>query len=250
WLGTAYGFLRNEPGGAGLALLIVSALAVVAGWPGLAATPRGTRPLLAWMRAHAAPLLAVEAVFLLGFGCWALGGAGDPAVSHPEQPMDLLMLSAVWASPTFPPRDPWLAGYAVSYYYLGYWLVATLGRLADTPPEVAYNVGQACWFGLLVTGCFGMGLKPPAPRPPPRAPRRAARGRARPGPPAARGPAGGVRRRPGREPTRGGSRAGGGGSRAPAGRAVARRRRGAAAGRPAVVVVEQPRARRCRSRRT
>ncbi len=59
--------------------------------------------------------------------------------------------------PDLPPRDPWLAGYAVSYYYLGYWLLATLARLADTPPEIAYNVGQACWFGLLAAGCYSLG---------------------------------------------------------------------------------------------
>src|SRR5262252_5296320 len=53
WLGTAYGVLRNDCGGAALAVLLVGTLAVVAGWPGLAPTARGTRPLLAWMQAHA-----------------------------------------------------------------------------------------------------------------------------------------------------------------------------------------------------
>jgi len=157
WLGTAYGVLRNDTGGAALAVLVVTGLAVVVGWPGLEPTARGTRPLVAWVRAHAPQLVAVEAVFLLGFGGWALVRACDPALGHTEQPMDLLFLSAVWTSPTFPPRDPWLAGYAVSYYYLGYWLLATLARLADTPPEIAYNVGQACWFGLLAAGCYSVG---------------------------------------------------------------------------------------------
>src|SRR5262249_21701307 len=157
WQGTASGVLRNDAGGAALAALIAGALAAVAGWPGLAPTARGTRPLLAWMRARAPRLLAVEAVFLVGFGGWALVRACDPAVGHTEQPMDLLLLSPVRASPTLSPHDPWLAGYAVSYYYLGYWLLATLARLADTPPEIAYNAGQACWFGLLAAGCYSLG---------------------------------------------------------------------------------------------
>jgi YYY domain-containing protein len=157
WLGAAYGVLRNDAGGAVLAVLIVSALAVVVGWPGLEPTARGTRPLVAWLRARAPQLLAVEAVFLLAFGGWALVRALDPAIRHTEQPMDLLFLSAVWTSPAFPPRDPWLAGHAISYYYLGYWLLATSARLAATPPEIAYNVGQACWFGLLATGCYSLG---------------------------------------------------------------------------------------------
>ena len=38
----------------------------------------------------------------------------------------------------------------ISYYYFGYWLLTMLGRLAGQLPEVAYNLGQACWYGLLL----------------------------------------------------------------------------------------------------
>ena len=34
----------------------------------------------------------------------------------------------------------------------------TLAHLSGLSPEVAYNLGQACWFGLLVLGCFGLGF--------------------------------------------------------------------------------------------
>ncbi len=71
--------------------------------------------------------------------------------------MDLMFMNALWSSPTFPPHDPWLAGYAISYYYFGYWMLNTLGRLASLPPELVYNLGQACWYGLLLLGSFGIG---------------------------------------------------------------------------------------------
>jgi uncharacterized membrane protein len=32
----------------------------------------------------------------------------------------------------------------------------TLARLAGQPPEIAFSVGQACWFGLLLIGCVGV----------------------------------------------------------------------------------------------
>ena len=103
------------------------------------------------------PIVSVEIVFLVAFGGWTIVRAYSPSAVHTEQPMDLLFLSAIWVSPTYPPPDPWLAGYAISYYYFGYWLLATVAHLAAQPPEIAYNVGQACWFGLLVIGCYGLG---------------------------------------------------------------------------------------------
>lgn len=157
WLGTSYGFLRNETGGAWLALLIVAILSGVGGWPVL----RGwLRPADADARAafpRPGYILLVETLFLFSFIAWTWVRAHDPAINHTEQPMDLMFMSGIWTSPTFPPRDPWLAGYAISYYYFGYWLLVTVAHLAAQPPEIAYNIGQACWFGLLLVGSFGVG---------------------------------------------------------------------------------------------
>lgn len=144
WLGTALGLLRNEPGGAVLVLAgLVLTAAVVA--------PR--RCLPGWR-----VLVASELIFAAVFGGWCLVRSLSPAVTHTEQPMDLMLLTAVSASPTFPPGDSWLAGYPVSYYYFGYWLMSALGFLTGQPPEVSYNIGQACWLALLVLGCFSLGF--------------------------------------------------------------------------------------------
>lgn len=144
WLGTALGLLRNDTGGAVL----------------VAATLAGTAALVA-RRRRVPPrrvVVASEAVFAAAFGGWCLLRSLEPAVAHTEQPMDLMLLTAVSTSATFPPADSWLAGYPVSYYYLGYWLMSALGFLAGQPPGVSYTIGQACWFGLLVVGCFGLGF--------------------------------------------------------------------------------------------
>jgi YYY domain-containing protein len=157
WTGTAYGLLRNDLGGAVLAAVVVACASAIAGRSALRPTTAGIRPLLEGLRHRLPMILTVEAVFLLGFGGWALVRSGAPEASHTEQPMDLLLLTSVWSSPAFPPQDPWLAGYPISYYYFGYWLLATVARLAACPPEIAYNLGQACWFGLLLIACFGVG---------------------------------------------------------------------------------------------
>ncbi|RME52216.1 MAG: hypothetical protein D6790_18855, partial [Caldilineae bacterium] len=152
WFGYSYSLLRNETGGAWLALLIVAGLSLGLGWPTLRrlrAHP-GERPARAYV-------LSLEVLYLLAFAAWVWVRANDPAINHTEQPMDLMFMNGIWASPTYPPHDPWLAGYAISYYYFGYWMMMTVARLAGQLPEVAYNVGQASWFGLLLTGAFGLG---------------------------------------------------------------------------------------------
>ncbi|MCY4093462.1 MAG: DUF2298 domain-containing protein [Caldilineaceae bacterium] len=161
WLGTSYGLLRNNVGGVWLALFVTAFLCL---WLALR---KGTAPP---SETHTTPnspkfqvprwtyVLTVELLFLFAFAAWTWVRARDPAISHTEQPMDLMFMSGIWSSPTYPPRDPWLAGYAISYYYFGYWMITALARLAGQPPEIAYNVGQACWFGLLFTGSFGLGF--------------------------------------------------------------------------------------------
>ena len=154
WLGTSYGVLRNEAGGAWLALALVAVLSVAVGREEIARLWRERRlPFVGGWRY----LLGVEALFLVAFALWTLVRAYDPGINHTEQPMDLMFMNGIWTSPTFPPRDPWLAGYAISYYYFGYWLLITLTHLTGQVPEVAYNLGQACWFGLLLLGSFGVG---------------------------------------------------------------------------------------------
>ncbi|MEZ4868418.1 MAG: DUF2298 domain-containing protein [Caldilineaceae bacterium] len=150
WLGYSYGLLRNETGGAWLALLGLAAVSYGVGYRKLRAEGRQALPSLRYIG-------GVELIFLVAFVAWAIVRAYDPAVNHTEEPMDLMFMNSIWTSPTYPPHDAWLGGYAISYYYLGYWLLTTLGRLAGQPPEIAYTVGQASWYGLLWLGCFGMG---------------------------------------------------------------------------------------------
>ncbi|HXF61022.1 MAG TPA: DUF2298 domain-containing protein [Caldilineaceae bacterium] len=151
WLGTSYGLLRNDLGGAWLAVALVAAVSVGLGRPAASEAWTELRATGKWPY-----LLAVETLFLVSYILWAIVRAYDPAANHTEQPMDLMFMNSIWASPTYPPHDAWLAGYPISYYYLGYWLLTTVGRLAGQAPEVAYNIGQASWFGLLLIGCFGV----------------------------------------------------------------------------------------------
>lgn len=151
WLGFSYGLLRNETGGAWLALAMLAVLSLLVSRQHLLAIFRRQQGWLRWRH-----VLQVEVIFLALFAAWAYIRAYDPAVDHTEEPMDLMFMNSIWTSPAYPPHDAWFSGYPISYYYFGYWLLTTLGRLAGQPPEIAYTLGQACWYGLLWIGCFGV----------------------------------------------------------------------------------------------
>ncbi len=152
WLGYSYGLLRNETGGVWLTLLLVAIISFVVGRTTVTQLLQRDPALPGWRY-----ILGVELIFLAIFALWAMVRAYDPAVNHTEEPMDLMFLNSIWISATYPPQDAWLGGYAISYYYFGYWLLTTVGRLAAQPPEIAYTLGQASWYGLLWIGCFGTG---------------------------------------------------------------------------------------------
>jgi len=151
WLGYSYGLLRNEQGGAWLTLILVTVASLAMGRRLWQRAERETTTGLNWRY-----ILFVEVLFLFIFAFWAYVRAHDPSVDHTEEPMDLMFMNSIWVSPTFPPHDAWLSGYAISYYYFGYWLLTTIGRLANQPPEIAYTLGQANWYALLWIGCFGI----------------------------------------------------------------------------------------------
>ncbi len=155
WLPGTLGVLRNDSGGQVFALgglLAFSALALRPRKPG----DRYLGEILAWLRARRGLVLGMEALFLLAFAGMALVRAAEPALNYTEKPMELAFINAILRSPSLPPPDPWLSGYAISYYYFGYILVAMLARFAGIAGGVAHNLGTALVFGLSALGAYGV----------------------------------------------------------------------------------------------
>ena len=158
WIGGSLGLLRNSAGGALAALAVVAAASL---WATLTA-PRnapGHEPLRAWLRGHWRLVLLTEALFLLALAGWAAMRSYSPEITTAggEKWMELTFLNGILRSPTLPPLDPWLSGFAISYYYFGYLMLATLTRLSGLAPSVAFNVGLATWAALTITTAFGIG---------------------------------------------------------------------------------------------
>ena len=152
WIAYSFGLLRYEVGSAVLVVLLLGGASLAAGWPILRAWRSEGKAPLRWRY-----VVMVELLFLLAFAGWALVRAYDPAANHTEKPMDLMFMNSIASSTIYPPHDAWLGGHPIPYYYFGYWMLTTLGLLSGQPPEIAYNLGQAAWYGLLLSGAFGVG---------------------------------------------------------------------------------------------
>jgi YYY domain-containing protein len=104
-------------------------------------------------------ILGFELLFVLALclGVWLRWhGAVGPAIYGTEKPMELVFLSGILRSPSFPPLDPWFGGYAINYYYLGYVLIAGLQALSGTSLGTAFNLGTATVFALTAQMLAGL----------------------------------------------------------------------------------------------
>jgi YYY domain-containing protein len=153
WMMASLGIIQNDGGGLLLALVV---LVVVSG-----ATLRRQETcqgLKGWFRANVRTIVVVEVLFFLAFAAWAFVRASNPniEVAGGEKTMELALINAIMRSPTFPPHDPWLSGYAISYYYFGYVMTAMLAEATGTLGSVAHNLMSALIFALSFIGAYGI----------------------------------------------------------------------------------------------
>ncbi|HQH57619.1 MAG TPA: DUF2298 domain-containing protein [Anaerolineaceae bacterium] len=150
WLLTSLKLLNNDLAGQLTALIFLAALNILL-------SGRGTlKALAAWVREKRKFIISVELLFLAGFALWAFVRAANPAIIGTEKPMEMAFINAILRSPGFPPNDPWLSGYAISYYYFGYVLAAMLIRVTGTLAGVGYNLVAAMWFALTACAAYGL----------------------------------------------------------------------------------------------
>ncbi len=151
WAGTTH-LLHNTTG----AILTVVAILFVGG---IRAMRRQSKQVIvSWWQANLAFVVLTEILFALAFFAWVAVRAAQPQLETAggEKWMEIAYLNAVLRSTSFPPHDPWLSGFAISYYYLGYLLMGMLTRLATLPASVAFNLCNASWFALAAVGGYGL----------------------------------------------------------------------------------------------
>jgi len=150
WLGTSLKLITNTVEGICFSLLPIIFLAY------LLTKSAGLGQLYTWVRSQWRLILVSELVFLVGFLGWAFIRSINPEISGTEKPMELAFINAILNSSDFPPHDPWLSGYAISYYYFGYLITALLSKITGISGAVGFNITLAMLFGLVSQASFDL----------------------------------------------------------------------------------------------
>ena len=150
WMLGNFGFITVTSGGVIASLVVVGVISAVA-------LRGGTwDEIKEWFARNWRVVLLVEILFLIAFGFWSYVRALNPTITATEKPMEFAFLNSVLRTQTIPPADPWLSGYAISYYHFGYIIVAMLTALSGVMPSVAFNLAIAMLFALTAVGAFGV----------------------------------------------------------------------------------------------
>lgn len=160
WLGATTGFIRNDPGGIAFAILIVTGLSAWLWWRGQDGENGPLRRSLpAFLSDNKKLVWTVEILFTIAFLAWAGLRAFAPykiMETGGEKFMEIAFLNGILNSPQFPPLDPWLSGFSISYYYFGYVMMAFLTRLSGAPPGIGFDLYDALLFALTIVSVFGV----------------------------------------------------------------------------------------------
>ena len=178
WLFASLGIAQNDMGGLLLALLILiglsgwaymtdrgssmesrSTLAPLSGHePVGARRPGASADVVGWVQENSKLIITTELLFFIAFALMAFIRANNPEIftAGGEKWMETAFINAILHSPSFPPHDPWLSGYAISYYYFGYVMTVMLAKLTSTPASVAHNLMLSLIFALSAVGVYGL----------------------------------------------------------------------------------------------
>ncbi len=152
WLMVSYGFLDNSAGSMIVAWLIVASLSLFAYFR----IGDDDFSLRDYWRQNKSTIITAEVIFVLFFAGLMVYRAFQHDTSSTEKPMELAFMSGIMRSEGFPPNDPWLAGYSISYYYFGYVMSAMLSTLSGIRSGLGFSMTISLWFGLTALSAFGV----------------------------------------------------------------------------------------------
>ena len=155
WMLGSLGFLTNNLGSILLCLAFLAALSLWL-YRHYRSTDSEQPSLWHWLSKNRTQVILTEIVFAVLFFAWVWVRAQNPAITATEKPMEFAFLNSVGRSPNFPPLDPWLSGFAISYYYFGYIMTSVIAAVANVSEPIAFNLGIAWLVAGTATGAFGL----------------------------------------------------------------------------------------------
>jgi YYY domain-containing protein len=156
WMGASTGLLTNVLGGILFSIIL---LAGISAWFYFRNRGNLVPDIRTFLREKWKLVLTVEILFTLALVGWALLRAYAPYKIEPtggEKFMEIAFQNGILRSERFPPLDSWLSGFAISYYYFGYVMMALLTRLSGAVSGVGFDLYDALLFSLTLIGSFGV----------------------------------------------------------------------------------------------
>jgi YYY domain-containing protein len=156
WLFASLGIAQNDTGGILLALAFIIGMSGFSIFNHKALIVNRKSEIVDFLKSNLSLILTTEILFLAAFAFLAFVRSANPELTGTERPMELAFINGILRSPVFPPQDPWLSGYAISYYYFGYVMTAMFARLSGIPGSMAHNLMTSLIFALGAIGSYGI----------------------------------------------------------------------------------------------
>jgi YYY domain-containing protein len=156
WVGASTGLLNNDLAGILFSILL---LAAISAWFYIRGKATVIPDIRSFLHDKWKLVTTVEVLFILALVGWAIFRAYVPYKienTSGEKFMETAFQNAVLRSEHFPPLDPWLSGFGISYYYFGYVMLAMLTRLSGAVSGVAFDLYDSLLFALTLIGSFGV----------------------------------------------------------------------------------------------
>lgn len=119
---------------------------------------RSTSAMQSFINKEKKLILVEELFFLVLILGWSFIRAHNPDINGLEKFMDFGFMNSILRSDFFPPKDMWLAGETINYYYFGHLTAAVLTKASGLLPSVTYNLMIATILALSFIEAFSLGL--------------------------------------------------------------------------------------------
>jgi len=124
--------------------------------PSLYIAYRNSKDLLSWLRENYRFVIFTEIVFFVMFLFFSTIRIYNSSIIGEEKFMDLAFLNSICRSSSFPPPDPWMSGFHINYYYLGYLLNGIIIKMTSLEIPVGYNLSLCSTMALTFLACWGI----------------------------------------------------------------------------------------------
>lgn len=95
-----------------------------------------------------------EGLFFLGLLFWTYIRGQEPSIHGLEKFMDFGFINSILRTDFFPPKDMWLSGFNINYYYFGHLIGAVLIKISNVASDKGYNLILATLFAMGISQTF------------------------------------------------------------------------------------------------